>query len=278
MTTRTSPATVSPLSSLSSKHPQYRKRWQLDHDRGITRTVPAARVVEHLEALVAAGVTRTGIAETAGVSKTGVCKILRGDQPTVRRAVAAALLAVRVADIVNRDRERGFVPGVGSQRRVQALMAIGWRHQDMNAWLRANAPQTRHYSQLILSKPGDLLERRTADAIRALYNALWSTPGPSAKTRARAAAMGYVPPLAWDDDTIDDPAARPAGVDAVQGRRRREDLVEEAADLADLGEHLTTAAARLGITAGNLERTLYRAGRHDLVSRLKGRDTREVSA
>jgi hypothetical protein len=267
------------LTSLSSKHPQYRKRWQLDHDRGITRTVPSGPVVAHLEQLVAAGATRTGIAEAAGISKTGVCRILRGDQPTVRRVVARALLAVDLAAIVHRDRDRGFVPSIGSRRRVQALMAIGWRHQDMNAWLRANAPQTGHRSNLILSKPGDLLERRTADAVRALYDALWSTPGPSASTRARSAAKGWVPPLAWDDDTIDDPAVRPAGVDDLTGRRGRDQLVDEAEDLADMGEHLATAAHRLGITADNLERTLYRAGRHDLVARLKGRTpTQEATA
>ncbi|WP_329123945.1 hypothetical protein [Streptomyces sp. NBC_01353] len=47
------------------------------------------------------------------------------------------------------------------------------------------------------------------DGIRAAYEALSMRTGTSAKTRLRAQRSGWAPPLAWDDDTIDDPHGVP---------------------------------------------------------------------
>ncbi|WP_295694431.1 hypothetical protein, partial [Lapillicoccus sp.] len=57
--------------------------------------------------------------------------------------------------------------------------------------------------------PRDRISARAWRQVRQVYDRLSMTPGPSPTARARAAARGYAPPLAWDDDTIDDPRALP---------------------------------------------------------------------
>ena len=119
---------------------------------------------------------------------------------------------------------------------------------------------------------------QTAAAIARAYTALSSTPGPSDTARKTAADLGWAPPLAWDDDTIDDPAAEPVGVRRDLSRRPADELVDETEDLVSQGESLATAARRLGMAAESLERALYRAERADLVRRLKGTDEAAMPA
>jgi hypothetical protein len=54
------------------------------------------------------------------------------------------------------------------------------------------------------------VHRGTAGQVARVYDELAMTPGPSTRARDAAARRGWVPPLAWDDDEIDDPQARPA--------------------------------------------------------------------
>lgn len=256
--------TVSPLSSKST---HYRKRWNLDRVSGApSRMVPAAPVRRHLEQLSAAGVTQYAIAEAAAVSKTALRNILDG-QATVRRGVAARLLAADLRVAMRRTSGAAWVPSIGSQRRIRALLAMGWRHQDLNRWLLEHG--VRHRSNLVLSKPGDLLAARTAAAVSAMYDELWDVKGPSERTSARASRRGYAPPQAWDDDTIDDPAAKPLGLEGVMASTRAA-LIEDVEELVAQGAMVAEATARLGKNKGNLERTLQRAGRHDLWARLQG--------
>lgn len=99
-----------------------------------------------------------------------------------------------------------LVDPTGSRRRVQALAAIGWPLGMI--CLRMG---------LVSSKPprflyeGKTISVRSAEAIARIYDELSMTPGPSTSTRKRALRKGWPPPLAWDDDSIDDPEAKPAG-------------------------------------------------------------------
>lgn len=51
-----------------------------------------------------------------------------------------------------------------------------------------------------------------------------------------------------------------------------EEVVEDAAYLAASGVGMRETARRMGTTVDALERRLYRAGQHELVSRLRGQD------
>ncbi len=153
---------------------------------------PAA---EHVADLVAAGMTVGEIANRAGVSHDTLTKLRKGHQQRMHRDTLARILAVRPASVPT-----ALVDITGTLRRVQALLFLGWRHEDMQ---RECGVRT---SVLVHARDGHVT-RATADRIAAMYDRLSMTPGPSRQTATRAQRLGYLSPLAWDDDTIDDPGA-----------------------------------------------------------------------
>ena len=134
------------------------------------------------------------------------------------RAACAAYQAARHKDaILGKPRA---VDATGTTRRVRALMALGWPQTEV---AKVAGIGSRHLSY-IARGCSKWCQRRTADAIRRAYDQLSMTPGPSPHIRGRALKAGWLPPLAWDEDAIDDPAARPAvecgsAVDEIAVRR-----------------------------------------------------------
>lgn len=108
-----------------------------------------------------------------------------------------------------RLRERRLPPGcidsTGTSRRLQSLHAIGW------AWphIAARLGTTDRWPSLLANAPSPTVTKTTAVAVDVLYRELSCTPGPSVRARTWSAKHGWVPPAAWDDDAIDDPAAGP---------------------------------------------------------------------
>ena len=117
------------------------------------------------------------------------------------------------------------VDSTGTRRRIRALQAIGWTRQsiadaagiDIEVIMNATRKKVRVYG-------------RTAERIRRAYNRLSMRPGPSVLGRRRAVAKGWPPPLAWDDEAIDDPAAGPADVESADEPIIDEVLVWRALD------------------------------------------------
>lgn len=107
-----------------------------------------------------------------------------------------------------------FVDACGTRRRVQALMTLGWpiRSQAAMAGISSGSQLARDVRECAT------VSRATAERVAALYDQLWDKPPVGtckaeniaiAMTKARAARAGYAPPLAYDDDSIDDPDAEP---------------------------------------------------------------------
>jgi hypothetical protein len=221
-----------------TQDPRYAKRWRLDVARGQHRLVDAAPARAHVEQLIAGGASLRGIAEVAGVSPSQVSR-LRQAQPKISRTVADKLLATTVNDVIRRPHGPGFVPKLGAVRRIQALLALGWRHQDISAAAHSHPGR----SQLVLNQAGEWIARDTYDRIARAYTALSMRPGPSERTRARAAKLGYPPPLAWDDESIDDPAATPQH-QAREVLQLVDDAAVERRSLGDLTVALNDAERR----------------------------------
>lgn len=174
----------------------------------------------HLRSLAAAGMGYKRAADVAGVARSTVGRILygrpdRGTPPTprVRYAIARKLLAVRAVD----HGPNKPIEASGTVRRIRALIAIGWTRTEIArgiGWSLANLGTMLHRG----AEPwAGFVEVRTAAAVSALYDRLSMHPstGPhSARARAEARSNGWPPPLAWDDDEIDDPAAAPTEVAA----------------------------------------------------------------
>jgi len=231
--------------------------------------VDALPVRVHLRELAAAGVGWKRAAALADVSTGAVSRILYGgpgERPPsqrVRPQTAAAILAVRAS--ADQLAPGALADSTGARRRLQALVATGWSQ----ARLARLLGMTEANFGAVMRR--DQVTAGTARAVSQLYNRLWNQPPPEHDQRARIAASrarryaadrGWAPPLAWDDDLIDDPSAAPAEGWQGPARRRSADLAEEAEELfrreSYTREH---AAARLGVSLSGLDMALRRAQR-----------------
>lgn len=151
------------------------------------------------------------------------------------------------------------VSTVGAIRRLQALRAIGWTMRDIAD--KGGVPMGSIDS--LLFKHRDTMTRSLNARVTEAYELMSGTPGPSHLTSIRALRAGWAPPAAWDDDTIDDPNAKPSGV-------REKDTATLDLDewwyLVRSGENPARAADRCGVTLSAVERMAWRRERPDLAS------------
>lgn len=153
--------------------------------------------------LRAAGMPAHVIAAQAGVGRGAAQRIAAGSQHVADTATVKKLLAVTFSSDLATT-----VPAVGARRRLQALAFMGWTNEQIEQRMAAGVTMTsfifRH------ERITQALHQRVKD----VYDALWDQTPPDTygnrRAAARARARGWAPPLAWDDDDIDNPAARPA--------------------------------------------------------------------
>jgi hypothetical protein len=222
---------------------------------------------EVVDRLRGAGLSGDAIAAAAGLSTAIVVRITypsaRGAYTKVTRGTYDALTRVRL-DPHHLPAE-AMIDATGTRRRIQALTALGWTHETMGEHLGVTGTAVWQMTR----RPK--VTARNAVRVAAMYGPLSMRLGPSETARRRAAKAGHCPPLAWDDDAIDDPAARPTGL-ADARQRRRSELVEDVADMLADDATVAGACARLEMSRKALQRALQRAGRHDLWRRLTGSD------
>ena len=194
-----------------------RRRKQIAYGRYDTGLVDVVPVREHIERLRAFGIGWKRVADLAGVSTSIVETIIYGqkDRPgefrrRVKRETADAILAVEAK--LENLRAGALIPAVGSIRRVQALAWNGWSIAEQ-ARLIGMEPTNM---QRMMTR--DVVQLRTAYAIRGLFDRLWDQVPPVvrprdnqriAMVRNAARRKGWVSALAWED--IDDPCERAKG-------------------------------------------------------------------
>lgn len=96
----------------------------------------------------------------------------------------------------NMGRTRVYMDGLGSRRRLQALAAMGYSISDLSLQLG----YSRTYLGQILK--GRRVRSDNATNIGRIYDKLCMTPSDhplATRARRHAEAMGWAPPLAWDD-------------------------------------------------------------------------------
>jgi hypothetical protein len=228
---------------------------------------------EHVLALCAYGVGYRRIASVSGVSSGAVVRLLwgsGGEPPTrrMRHETAAKLLALRPSRALLGPST--LTDAAGTQRRLQALITIG--HCRIVLAARLGIIPT-NLNRIIRS--GERVEVATARAVSALYDELWNTaPDESTPEAARRAtrarregtANGWPPPVAWDDDQIDDPAAAtPPEWQRRDGKLRDSAaLAEDATELIEKqGYDRLTAAMRLGVSRHALDKAFDRTSAKD---------------
>jgi len=168
---------------------------------GKPRSVPAGPVIAHVKALIGRGLTSWQIGREAGIEPSTVRRLAASEQKTVWARTADKVMAVPLDVRVS----LGDVPSVGAVRRVRALYALGhFNHQ-----IASTAGVSRDAVCALAAGEWPTIKVAMDDGIRAAYDQLSMSTGRSPKTRLLAERKGWVPPLAWDDNAIDDPAAVP---------------------------------------------------------------------
>jgi hypothetical protein len=168
----------------------------------------------------------------------------------------------------------------GTRRRLQALMNRGWSP-------RALQDATGLPGALITAavagknEPGSGLDDRH---VAAVYDWAWQRPPPQATPRDKQAAAAardaaarnrWPPPMAWDDDIIDQPAARPAPgwAPSPTTMRKSKDLLEDLAWIRQQGGYRhappSILADRLGMTADAFDQACRRAAKRQVERELE---------
>lgn len=228
--------------------------------------IPTRAIHTHIERLTAAGMSVTEIERAAGLGSGSLSASIRRGATHVRRATANRILALTP----DPGAGSSLVPAAGTHRRLQALATLGWPV----SWVLAHAGV---YVDLSGERRGRV-RYATAAAVSRSYDTLWNTPPPTntpararavTATRKRATRHRWPGPLAWDDDTIDDPHATPAPRPRGTSRRVHVDDIEH---LVDMGMHLDAVATACEVTVEAIVVALQRSGRSDLRDRLHARE------
>lgn len=131
-----------------------------------------------------------------------------------------------------------IVDATGTRRRVEALMALGWSSNIIGQ--RAGVGPTN----MTRLRNAPTITTAMATRIAQVYNDLSMTLPPVtqavANVRNLARRRGYLPPLAWDDDAIDDPDASPRG---THTRHDKHDIDPIAVERVLAGDRLPTTIA-----------------------------------
>lgn len=167
-----------------------------------------------------------------------------------------------------------YLDGTGTRRRLRALRRIGWTNTHIAD--AAGLTERSVAAMLTTRSEGRLVLTTTATKVRTAYDRLSMRRGPIVVLTGRAAS--WPPPLAWDDETIDDPATQPAhelpDPTPITGRRGTKRVIHADAVtfLIDQGEPRAAIARHLGVAVGSLQKVLERHGHRDVWIRLCERD------
>lgn len=184
--------------------------------------VDATRAREHVLALRAAGMGLKRVAALSGVPHGSLSKLIYGDpqrgMAPSKRILPQTELAVLAVTADGNLASGAKVDATGTVRRLRGLVAAGWTRAELArrlGWEHSNL-----WALIDGRRPE--VTARTAAAVRALAQELWNQTPPASSAALRgaarrvqreAAAKGWAPLLAWDDEPgphfIDDPTATP---------------------------------------------------------------------
>jgi hypothetical protein len=239
---------------------QLRKRYN-----GSATIVTIDRALAHVNRLRASGVPDSTILRAAGLSENflrGMAHRTRGILSTTEARILAVHPGVHV---------QYLVPALGTTRRLRALGAMGWTLADV----ADRTPLAKKTLSLLMAGAQQCVTRDGAEHIARVYDQLCMRHGPSERARLLARRKGWAPPLAWDEDDLDDPNAEPY----MEPEQPDAELnLNEFMRLLDFGQLPEQAAARVGVTLGAIEVAARRHGRDDVLDRIARRARTKVFA
>ena len=178
------------------------RRRQQAYGRYTKNKRPTLKALNHINKLRADGITLKQIHEQTGVAMVTLGRITLGQTTRVQAATETRILSYKPTP--EQASPHATTDATGTHRRLQALQYNGWGQDALAKKLgsrRCHVWKLSHERLNVTVK----LARRVQD----LYDELWNQyPEPSkgsnlARTIARR--NGWLPPLAWDEDNIDNP-------------------------------------------------------------------------
>jgi len=255
---------------------KYQRDLNRRHMYGKVSYVPADPARDHVRNLQAQGMGWKRIARAAGIDCSVMWKLLYGDpsrpqapSSRIRPATEAKILGVTL-NLAGGAK----VDSTGTTRRIQALVAVGWSQSKIAARLGVTPA---NFTALAHGRRGVTTAR--AKAVAALYDQLWDQTPPHTEWRdhiaysrslSYAAKAGWVVPMAWDEDAIDDPDATPDLGEQEQVAHRPQKFSIEDVDFILDNDPLTIdqLADRLHVSRNTIEIRLARSDRRDLLARM----------
>lgn len=170
--------------------------------------VEGAAAREHLAQLRKSGMGIRRISELTGLADVHIRQIASGEILRVSERTQAVILALKPGNVA----DGAFIDATGTKRRLQALCAVGWTWVALADELGIFAANVNRITQHAK------VTKRFAAEVAEMYDRVWADTPPCsdagrARARNRARKAGWVGPLDWDDETIDNPDARPAVTD-----------------------------------------------------------------
>ncbi|MFI6530471.1 hypothetical protein [Streptomyces uncialis] len=225
----------------------------------------ATPVRAHVEAIRATGMSVATIVGRTGVGLGTLEHLLYGSggwPPARQIRTEAADALLRFWPVLDDYPDGARIDATGSRRRLQALAVDGWNAE----WVadRIGIASTPVYA--IRSGRRTVTRARVARSIRNLGPAVSGLrpedngihPAIALRTRRYAEAADWQPWIAWDDDTIDDPAAAAAQLTGTP--LNRDQLADyrrsEVRHLAAFGIPAEDIAARLEVSVETVRATL----------------------
>lgn len=170
-----------------------------------------------------------------------------GRTPRVLQATEDAVMSVKPAPRCGRHR----VDSTGTVRRLQALACMGYTWEELSTYCGVSRPAVQHWVSGVYST--GVVSTRTARTVIGVYDKFSMVPSshPYAHRARRNAFMnGWYPPLAWDDESIDDPRSRPRLGPTKRSSQPDESVVWLVLHYQDPGRALNHAEKRLVVEHG----------------------------
>ncbi|MEV5703122.1 hypothetical protein AB0L55_37280 [Streptomyces anthocyanicus] len=203
-----------PAQKRANAHMQARRRRLQALGQWQQPFVNAQPVRDHVNRMRAAGMPIRALEERLGLSAHHLDHLLFGSNglpPGEKFEKEPAELILAFWPTLNDLPGPSRIDAAGTQRRVQALETRGFPRAAMARQLGFGKT---YFQKAVASEK---VTARVARAVRDLYGMWWNADpckhGVPAwvadRTRRAADRQGFYGPLAWDDDTIDDPTAVP---------------------------------------------------------------------
>lgn len=185
------------------------KRNKLLRETGRPGFVSADRSAAHLQKFRDAGLLDNEILALLPVGRVTFYRTMRGEPLT--RVTEQKILSVPVPSVSGEVRTLASVDATGTHRRLRALVWLGWPQGEIEKRLNVHA----YWVGRCLRRKGVTLAVQAR--VLHVYDDLWRIrpetqgvdPGQAESARLYARSRQWHGPLAWDDDTIDDPKAVP---------------------------------------------------------------------